>query len=96
MHSRQVCFAIAAMAAAAVIGTPVVALEITTQSNDRASNAALVRHLAAQRVDQLAEIAAIEAQVDAMLICTAKGKFHTPSHTDADSDGCTSISVTVN
>jgi hypothetical protein len=71
------------------------ALEATTRSNDRASNAALVRHLAAERADQFADLSAVEAQVNGLLTCTRKGKFYTPGESGADADGCTAIQVTV-
>lgn len=96
MHSRQVIFAIGLLAAIAVPSPALLALEAATSSNDRASNAAMMRHVAVQRADQLADVASLESQVNSILTCTGKGKFYTPSKSEADSDGCTDIEVTVN
>ena len=71
------------------------AMEAVTNPNNRASNAAVVRLLAAERAEQLAELAALETQVNAILRCTYKGRFYAPGMNDADADGCTSIEVTV-
>lgn len=95
MHPRQV-IAVALALAAALPLMAARALEVTTNTNDRASNAALIRHLAAARAGQLAEVATLQAQVDAILACTFKGKVYTPGQSGADAQGCTDIEVTVN
>lgn len=81
--------------ALAMLAPCATAIEATTAPNDRASQAAIFRQLAANRADQLAEIAAIQAQVDAMLTCTRKGRFYAPGEPQADADSCTVIAVTV-
>jgi len=92
MHSCQV---ISVGVLLCAVATGAHALEASTPTNDRASNAALIRHLAAERADQFAELAAVENQVKALLTCTKKGKFYTPDETGVDADGCTEIQVTV-
>lgn len=94
MHSRQTIF-FGLLAALIAPSQAAFALEATTSTNDRASNAAMVRHLAAQRADQMAELATLQAQVDSMLKCTTKGRFYTPGKSGADADNCTDIQVTV-
>lgn len=96
MHSRQVIFSIGLLAAITSPSAALLALEATTTTNDRASNAAMVRFVAAQRADHLSNLASLESQVNHLLTCTGKGKFYTPSKSGADSDGCTDIEVTVN
>lgn len=95
MHSRKVISGGMLLAAGILPLAGAHALEVTTESNNRASNAALVRKLAADRTDQLAEIAALQLQVDALLICTGKGRFYAPGEAGADGQGCTEITVTV-
>jgi hypothetical protein len=92
MHPRQV-IAVGVLLCALASGA--FALEAVTRSNDRASNAALVRRLAAERADHFADLSAVEAQVNALLTCTGKGKFYAPGQTGADADGCTEIQVTI-
>lgn len=94
MHSRQV-ISYGLLLAAMQLCPSASALEAATATNDRASNAAMVRHFAAERADQFAELAALETQVTALLKCTKKGRFYTPGETGADSDGCAEIQVTV-
>jgi hypothetical protein len=95
MHSRQVIFAFGLLAAVATPSATLLAMEAATAANSRASNAALVRHLAAERADQLADLAAIQSQVDSIIKCTAKGRFFTPGKSGADADSCTDIEVTI-
>lgn len=90
MHSRKAFF-YTLLLAASVACPSVQALETAFGSNDRASNAALVRHLAAQRASQIADVAALQARVDAIIRCSGKGKFHTTSNPVADTDGCSDI-----
>lgn len=94
MHPRQVIFVFGLLA----ILTPsaLFALEAATRTNDRASNATLFRHLAAERASQLSDINSLDAQVSRLLTCTSKGRFYTPGKSGADADGCTDIEVTVN
>lgn len=84
-------------AAFAMMAMPMsaVALERTTESNDRASNTAMLRKHAADRADLLVEISALQAKLDSTVRCAGKGKFHTPDKAGADADGCTDIVVTV-
>lgn len=96
MHSRQVFFAIGLLTAVAAPSTALLALEAATSTIDRASNAAVARHVAAQRADQLAHVASLDFQAMSIITCSGKGKFYTPSKTGADNDGCTVIEVTVN
>ena len=96
MHSRQVIFSIGLLAAVTSPSAALLALEAATSTNDRASNAAMVRHVGSMRAEQMVEVANLQSQVDAILTCTRKGKFYTPSKSGADSDGCTDIEVTVN
>lgn len=95
MHSRRVIFMVGLLAAVATPSAALLALEAATGTNDRASNAAMVRHVGTIRAEQLVEVANLQSQVNAILTCTRKGKFYTPSKTGADSDGCTDIEVTV-
>lgn len=95
MHPRQVIFAIGLLAGLVAPSAGLLALEAATAPNDRASNAAMVRHVAAERADQMAELTALQAQVDSMLKCTTKGRFFTPGKSGADADSCTDIQVTV-
>jgi hypothetical protein len=37
----------------------------------------------------------VEAQVNALLTCTRKGRFYTPGETGTDADECTAIRATV-
>lgn len=95
MHSRRVIFMVGLLAAVATPSAALLAIEASTRPSDRASHAAMARHVATIRAEQLVEVANLQSQVDAILTCTRKGKFYTPSKTGADSDGCTDIEVTV-
>ena len=95
MHSGRTVFIAAAFAAACALAGGAHALEATTESTSRASHAAVARHLAAERADQLAQLTAMQAQVDGILTCTYKGRFYAPGTAGADADGCTAIEVTV-
>lgn len=95
MRPRQVIFAFGLFTAIATPSATLLAMEAATAANSRASNAAMVRHLAAERADQLAELATIQAKVDSILKCTTKGRFYTPGKSGADADSCTDIEVTI-
>lgn len=95
MRSRQAIIAIGLLAGMAAPSPAPLALEAATPTNDRASNAAMLRHLAAQRADHLSNLASVENQVNHLLTCTGKGNFYSPSKSVADSDACTDIEVTV-
>lgn len=95
MHSRQVIFAFGLFAAFAAPSASLLALEGTTATSDRASTAAVARLQAEQQADNFAELAVIRAKVDALLACTAKGRFYAPEGENPDASGCTSIEVTV-
>lgn len=92
MKAIGVTAAVTAFACAASMAH---ALEASTQSNNRASNAAVIRHLAAERADQLAEVSVLQSKVNTILTCTYKGRFYAPEQADADSQGCTDIEVTI-
>lgn len=94
MNPRLRYFSVLVIAAAFAGPSAPDAMERTTHINDRASNAAVTRHLAAERADQLAELAAIQAQVTAIVRCSGKGKFYTPGAAGIDAHGCSDITVT--
>lgn len=96
MHSRQVISAFVLLGAAGLAAGAAFAMEAVTESNERASTGALFRQFAAERADQLSDLTVLQAQVDRIISCTAKGRFYTPSKSGADADGCTDIEVTVN
>lgn len=95
MHSRQIIFALGLWAALTAPSPSLLALEATTTTNDRASAAAVARFQAEQQASHFAELAVIQAKVDALLACTAKGRFYAPEGDNPDAGGCTSIEVTV-
>lgn len=82
--------------AAGLMMPSALAMEAGTAPDNRASTAAMLRQLTTERADQLAQLAALQLQADALRRCNGKGKFYTPGKADADADGCTFIVVTTN
>ena len=53
-----------------------------------------MRALADERAEQLAELALLQAKLDAAERCAGKGKFYTPDKAGGDQHQCTDIVVT--
>lgn len=55
----------------------------------------MIRHVAAERADQLAEVSELQSKVNSLITCAGKGRFYSPDEPSADAQGCTDIEVTV-
>lgn len=95
MHPRQVISSVALLVAGAMICGHAFALEATTASNDQPIDRAMVRQLTQKRADQLADLATLQSQVNAILACTAIARFYAPGEAGADANGCIPITPTV-
>ncbi|MBX9862409.1 MAG: hypothetical protein K2Y42_06605 [Hyphomicrobium sp.] len=95
MHSRQVIFSVALLVAGPALCGHAFALEATTAPGGQASDRSMMRHLTQTRADQIAEVASLQSKANAILACTAKGRFYAPGEVGADANGCIPITVTV-
>lgn len=95
MLTRQLMCAITLLAASIGPLCTAYALESVTDTNSRASNGALLRHQAQIRSAQMNEVSTLQAQADALLECTAKGRLYAPGDAAADAHGCIDIQVTI-
>ncbi len=93
MHSLQVIFSVALLVAGTVFSNHVFALEATTAPSDQPSDRTMMRHLMQTRADQLAEVAAMQSQVNAILTCTTRARFYAPGEAGADTNGCIPITI---
>lgn len=91
MNPKVFCLLLAATLA---VPSASVAMEASTDTNDRASLATAMRALADERAKQLADLAILQAKLDAAERCAGKGKFYTPNKAGSDEHQCTDIVVT--
>lgn len=91
MHPTKLCLL---MAAAFSAPSAAVAMEVSTESNDRASLGTAMRAVAEERAEQLVELAALQLKLDAAVRCAGKGKFYTPDKPGGDEHHCSEITVT--